>query len=55
VITSTPNGSAISRARSAPAEVAELQATINSFAPRSSRKPVLRSTSSRRPATVLVP
>ena len=42
--TSTPASAAISRAASSPAPAAELQAMINSFAPRSSRKRVLRST-----------
>ena len=46
VTTSTPLSAATARAASAPAEVAELQATTSSFAPRSSRK---RETSSTRP------
>ena len=42
VTTSTPCSAAISRAVSAPAAVAELQAMTSSFAPRSSRKRTLR-------------
>jgi hypothetical protein len=55
VITSTPARSAISRAVSAPADVAELQAMTSSFAPRWSRNSVLRATSPRRSAAVRVP
>ncbi len=55
VITSTPWSAAIAAAVSAPADAAELQATISSFAPRSSSSVVLRSTSSRSSSCVFVP
>ena len=55
VTTSTPCSAAISRAASAPAAVAELQATISSFAPRSRSIPVLRAVRSRSSVAVLVP
>jgi hypothetical protein len=55
VTTSTSLASAISRAASAPAEAAELQATIRSFAPRPSSSSVFATTRSLSSSELYVP